>query len=79
MNRIKALREVSVFMRRYQTTFAALPRDTDGRPNSIEIRKLLAIDPEMMIALAAVLAVIYFSIENEAHAISTQGFEGRNG
>lgn len=78
MNRIEALREVSVFMRRYQTTFAALPRDPDGRPANLEIRKLLAIDPELAMALAAVLALVYFSLENEARVISAQGFEGRN-
>ena len=52
MNRIDALREVGQFVKRYQPIFSALPRDTDGKPSNIEIRKWLAVDPEMAIALA---------------------------
>ena len=77
MNRMNALREVGQFMRRHQATFAALPRDADGRPANIEIRKLLAVDAELAIALAALLAVIYYSIEQEARADAVNAFDGR--
>ena len=76
MNRIDALREVGQFVKRYQPIFAALPRDTDGKPSNIEIRKWLAVDPEMAIALAAVLAVLSVVLENEARAEATQAFAG---
>ena len=78
MNRIDALREVSLFMRHYKTTFAALPRDTDGRPANIEIRKLLAVDADLAIALAALLAFIYAAIEHEAIPVAANAFEGNN-
>lgn len=77
MTRIEALREVGQFVRRYQATFAALPRDDDGRPANIEIRKLLAVDHELAIALAALLAIVCYSIEHEARADAANAFEGK--
>ncbi len=77
MNRIDALREIGLFVRRHQAIFASLPRDADGKLANIEIRKLLAIDPELAIALAAVIATVYFSIEHEAGIVASQGLEGR--
>ena len=77
MTRIEALREVGRFMTRYQASFASLPRDADGKPTNIEIRKLLAVDPELSIALAALLAVIYYTIEHEARVDATNAFDGR--
>jgi len=77
MKRIDALREVGQFVRRHHAVFASLPRDAEGKPANIEIRKLLAIDPELAIALAAVIATVYFSMEHEACIVASQGFEGR--
>ena len=77
MTRIEALREVGQFIRRYQATFAALPLDSDGRPSNIEIRKLLAVDLELSIALATLLAFIYCTIEHGARLDATNGFEGK--
>ena len=76
MNRIDALREVGLFIKRHQQAFATLPRDTDGMPANIEIRKLLAVDAEMAIALAAVLALLYFTLEHEARVQMPFGLEG---
>ena len=78
MKRIDALREVELFVRNHQAAFDRLPRDADGKPANIEIRKLLAIDHELAVALAAVIATIYFSMEHEAGMVATHAFEGRN-
>lgn len=78
MKRIDALRDVGRFIRQYQSSFSALPKDTDGKPANVEIRKLLAIDPDLAIALAAMLATVYFSMEHEAGVVANNAFEGRD-
>jgi len=77
MNRIDAMREIGSFVRRYQSVFATLPRDAEGKPANIEIRKHLAIDPEMTIALAALLALLYVVIESEMRAEANRVLSGR--
>ncbi len=78
MNRMGALSEIGAFLRQHQAKFASLPRDTNGRPDNTEIRKLLAVDAELAIALAGLLAIIYLSIEHEARAEAGVAFMGRN-
>ena len=77
MNRIDALRDVGRFIQQYQSIFSSLPRDTDGKPANVEIRKLLAIDQDLAIALAALLATVYFSMEHETGVAANNAFEGR--
>lgn len=77
MTRIDALREVGQFVRTYRSAFASLPRDAEGKPVIVEIRKLLAIDPEIAVALAAVLATVYCSVEHEAGILAGKAFDGR--
>lgn len=77
MSRMEALSEISNFLRQHQAKFAGLPRDASGRPDNTEIRKLLAVDAELSIALAGLLAFIYLSIEHEARAEVGVAFIGR--
>ena len=77
MNRMEALREMGVFIKRHQATFAALPRDSNGHISNIEIRKLLAVDIELAISLAALLAVIYLSVEHAARSEIDLLLDGR--
>ena len=65
MNRMEALGAISVFLREHGNKFANLPRDAAGRPDNTEIRKLLAVDVEVSIALAGLLALIYIAVQHE--------------
>lgn len=78
MKRLDALREVGVFLQRHREVFARLPKDQDGKPDAIEIRKLLAIDAELSIALAALLATIYWSLKFDASLEADNAFERRS-
>lgn len=78
MNRIEAMTGIREFLREHQAKFAMLPRDAAGRPDITEIRKLLAVDAELSIALAGLLAVIWLSIEREARAEAVAAFTGRS-
>lgn len=77
MTRMQALREMGIFMRHHQSAFANLPRDEDGKPSNIEIRKLLAVDIELATALAALIAIIYLSVEQDARSEMNLLIEGR--
>lgn len=77
MSRMEALGAISTFLREHGTKFAALPRDAAGRLDITEIRKLLAVDTEMSIALAGLLAVIWLSVEHEARTEAAAAFSGR--
>lgn len=78
MNRIEAMTSIREFLREHAEKFALLPRDAAGRPDTTEIRKLLAVDAEMSIALAGLLAIIYMSIEREARIEVSTAFMGRS-
>jgi hypothetical protein len=78
MSRMEALGAISAFLREHGDKFANLPHDAAGRPDNTEIRKLLAVDAELSIALAGLLAIIYLSIEHEARAEAGIAFMGRN-
>lgn len=78
MKKIEALREISQFVRRHQSLLASLPKDAEGKPANIEIRKLLAVDPELAVALAAVIATVYFSMEHETGLVAGNAFGGRS-
>lgn len=78
MKRFDALREVGVFLQRHRASFASLPKDADGKPDATEIRKLLAIDVELSIALAALLATIYWSLKFDASAEADNAIERRS-
>lgn len=78
MNRIHALREIGHFVRAYRNEIAKLPLDSEGKPSNLEIRKLLAVDTDMAIDFAAVLATIYFLLEHETSLVAHRGFEGGN-
>ena len=78
MKRFDALREVGVFLQHHREAFASLPKDADGKPDATEIRKLLAIDAELSIALAALLATIYCSIKFDASLAADNAFERRS-
>jgi hypothetical protein len=78
MNRIEAMTGIREFLREHGTKFAALPRDAAGRLDTTEIRKLLAVDAELSIALAGLLAVIWLSVEHEARAEAATAFTGRS-
>lgn len=77
MNRIEAMSGIREFLREHATKFNSLPRDAAGRPDNTEIRKLLAVDAELSIALAGLLAVIWLSVEHEARAEAAAAFSGR--
>lgn len=77
MKRLDALREVGQFLQRHRDAFEALPRDADGKPDAMEIRKLLAVDAGLSIALAALLATIYWSLKFEASQEAGNAFERR--
>jgi hypothetical protein len=78
MNRMEALGAISVFLREHGDKFAQLPRDATDRPDNTEIRKLLAVDAELSIALAGLLALIYMAVQHEVRSDVTAAFAGRN-
>lgn len=78
MNRMEALGAISAFLREHGDKFANLPRDFTGRPENTEIRKLLAVDAELSIALAGLLALIYMAVQHEVRAEVTAAIAGRN-
>jgi hypothetical protein len=77
MKRLDALRAVGLFLQCHRQTFANLPKDNEGKPDTTEICKLIAIDPELSIALAALLATIYWSLKFEASTEADNSFERR--
>jgi hypothetical protein len=77
MKRLDALREVGLFVQNHRHLFAGLPTDSQGKPDTTEIRKLLAINAELSIALAALLATIYWSIKFDASLDADNSFERR--
>jgi hypothetical protein len=77
MNRMEALGAISNFLREHGSKFANLPRDASGRPDNTEIRKLLAVDAELSIALAGLLALIYLTVQHEVRTEVTVAFAGR--
>lgn len=76
-SRMEAMTLMRSFLREQTGKFAPLPRDETGRPDNTEIRKLLAVDPELSIALAGLLAIIWMTIEHEARAEANAAFNGR--
>lgn len=78
MTRMEALGAISAFLREHGNKFANLPRDAAGRPDNTEIRKLIAIDAELSIALAGLLAMIYLTVQHEVRADVTAAIAGRN-
>lgn len=78
MKRLDALREIGLFLQRHRDAFACLPKDQDGKPDVTEIRKLLAIDAELSIALAALLATVYWSLKFDASLEADNAFERRS-
>jgi hypothetical protein len=78
MNRMEALMHMGAFIRTHQAKFAGLPRDEAGQPTNIEIRKLLAVDAELAIALAALIAVVYVSVEYDARVEASAAMMGRS-
>jgi len=78
MKRFDALRNVGVFLQLHRHVFANLPKDEEGKPDNTEIRKLIAVDPEFSIALAAMLATIYWSIKFDAADEANNAFERKS-
>lgn len=78
MNRMEALTAIRAFLREHSPKFERLPRDADGRPDTTEIRKLLAVDAELSIALAGLLALIWLTVQHEVRDEATAAFTGRN-
>lgn len=78
MSRMEALAAISAFLREHDSKFSKLPLDYSGRPDNTEIRKLLAVDAELSIALAGLLALIYMAVQHEVRAEVTAVIAGRN-
>jgi hypothetical protein len=75
---MEALLQMGIFLREHRAKFIGLPRDDTGRPANIEVRKLLAVDTELSVALAALIVVICMSVEHEARAEANVAFTGRS-
>ncbi len=76
MNKIGAVTELRAFLRMHGNKLDGLRRDSSGKIDVTEIRKLLAVDAEMAIALATLISIIYISLEHEARAEINATYRG---
>ena len=78
MSRLDTFLEICQVIRSKQDIISKLPKDPFGKPSNIELRKLIAVDPEFAFALASIIATIYFTMEHETILVASNTFERRS-